>query len=97
MKWTPEKLTQLRRRYPVEDNSTLAREFGCSRKALAFRASTLGIKKTDSYNEARYARLGPKAPEALLRGTRRQIATGTIIVKGNTLTHLSNFSVLRGT
>jgi len=96
MKWTPEKIDQLKSRYPHEDNGALARDLGCSRKALAFRASSLGIKKTASFNEARYARLGPQIPPHLMRGARRQIATGTIIVRGNTLTHLSNASALRG-
>jgi Zn-dependent peptidase ImmA (M78 family) len=96
MKWTTEKVSELRTRYPHEDNATLARELGCSRKALAFRASSLGIKKTEGYNETRYARLGKKPPEHLIRGERRRIETGTVIVRGNTLTHLSNYSIPDG-
>ncbi len=95
MKWTPEKLQSLRTRYPNEDNGLLARELGCSRKALAFRASSLGIKKTEAFNEARFARLGTKAPAHLADGERRTIATGTVIIRGNVLTHLSHFSALR--
>ncbi len=95
MKWTPEKLDALRRHYPHEDNGALAKELGCSRKALAFRASSMGIAKTAACNEARYAGLGRKAPAHLAQGTRRTIATGTVIIRGDTLTHLSNVSVLR--
>lgn len=93
MKWTNEKIEQLRNRYPNEDNGALAHELGCSRKALAFRASTLGIKKTEAANEARYARMGTQLPQHLQRGEKRQIATGTIIIKGHILTHLSNASL----
>jgi hypothetical protein len=95
MKWTPEKLEELRRRYPHEDNGRLARELGCSRKALAFRASYLGIRKTDAANEARYAALSRRAAPEAMGGQQRQIATGTVIVRGNVLTHLSNFSAAR--
>ena len=95
MKWTQQKIDELRRRYPHEDNGTLAREFGCSRKALAFRASFLGIRKTAEANEARYAALSRRAAPESMEGERRQIATGTLIVRGNVLTHLSNFSAAR--
>jgi hypothetical protein len=95
MKWTPEKNEELRRRYPHEDNGRLARELGCSRKALAFRASFLGIRKTDAANEARYAALARRIAPESMEGERREIATGTVIVRGNVLTHLSNFSAAR--
>lgn len=94
MKWTEEKNEELRRRYPHEHNSLLAEEFGCSRKALAFRAHQLRITKTEKYNEARYASMTKKAPEALTEGVRRAIATGTVIVRGNILTHISHASAL---
>ncbi len=94
MKWTPEKVETLRRRYPHEDNGQLARELGCSRKALAFRAHQMGITKTEAYNEARYAALAKKAPEALTQGERRTIATGTVIIRGNILTHISHAGTL---
>lgn len=96
MKWTPEKIEELRRRYPHEDNGTLAREFGCSRKALVFRASHLGLRKTEAANEARYAAMSRRPAPPGEDGERRQIATGTLIVRGNVLIHLSNFSAARG-
>ncbi len=94
MKWTQEKISELRRRYPHEHNSVLAEEFGCSRKALAFRAHQMRITKTEAYNEARYAALAKKAPEALTQGERRTIATGTLIKRGNVLIHISHASPL---
>jgi hypothetical protein len=95
MKWTPEKIEELRRRYPHEDNGPLARDLGCSRKALAFRASHLGIRKTQAANEARHARLARKPPAHLDGCERREIRTGTLIIRGNVITHLSNCSVAR--
>ncbi len=95
MKWTQEKIEALRRRYPHEDNAQLARELGCSRKALAFRASCLRLRKTEAANEARYTRLARKTPAHLAGCERREIRTGTLIIRGNVLTHLSNCSVLR--
>ncbi|HEY5993928.1 MAG TPA: hypothetical protein VIU46_04920 [Gallionellaceae bacterium] len=95
MKWTNEKIDLLRSRYPNEDNAALAKELGCSRKALAFRASSLGIKKTEAANEARYERMSARLPQHLQHGEVRHIATGTVVVKGHILTHLSHAS-LRG-
>ncbi len=95
MKWTNEKIDLLRSRYPNEDNGKLAGELGCSRKALAFRASSMGIKKTEAANEARYAGMGKPIPKHMQGGEKRSIATGTVITRGNTLIHLSNAS-LRG-
>ncbi len=94
MKWTQARLDELRARYPHEDNGPLARDLGCSRKALAFRASSMGIKKTEACNEARYARLGRRPPEEVWNGERRAIATGILIKKGNVLTHLSHASAM---
>lgn len=95
MKWTPEKIEELRRRYPHEDNGRLARELGCSRKALVFRASYLGIRKTEAANEARYAAMSRRIAPENMEGMRREIATGTVIVRGNVLVHLSNCSASR--
>ncbi len=95
MKWTNDKIELLKSRYPNEDNGALASELGCSRKALAFRASTLGIKKTEAANEARYAGMGKLNLKHMQGGEKRSIATGTVITRGNTLIHLSNAS-LRG-
>ncbi len=95
MKWTNDKIEQLKNRYPNEDNGKLARELGCSRKALAFRASAMGIKKTEAANEARYARMAAQIPAHLQHGEKRSIATGTVIARGNALIHLSHAS-LRG-
>jgi len=96
MKWTPEKLEQLKRRYPAEDNAVLAREFGCSRKALAYRAHCEGLRKSDAANEARYAALSRRLVGRGMRGIRREIATGTLITLGNVTTHLSKFTVRGG-
>jgi biotin operon repressor len=93
MKWTNEKIELLKNRYPNEDNGALARELGCSRKALAFRASSLGVKKTEAANEERYARMGYRIPQNLQQGEKRKIATGTVIIKGHILTHISNASL----
>jgi hypothetical protein len=97
MKWTPEKIAELKKRYPHEDNATLAPDLGCTVKALAFRASSLGIKKTNRANEARYDNMGRKKnePESLARCPRRQIATGTLFYTGNGVTHLSSASAGR--
>ena len=96
MKWTPEKLETLKRRYPVEDNGQLAQELGCSRKALAYRAHCEGLRKTDAANEARYAAPSRRLVGRGIRGTRREIATGTLITRGNVITHLSKFTVRGG-
>lgn len=90
MKWTPEKLEALRRRYPHEHNSTLARELGCSPHALAFRARQLGIATTEACDEARHARMASRATEERAPCERRVIATGTLIRNGNVLTHISH-------
>lgn len=95
MKWTNDKIELLKNRYPSADNAKLAQELGCSRKALAFRASTLGIKKTEAANEARYARMSYRLPKNMPQGERRHIATGTLIQQGHVLTHYSHAS-LRG-
>ncbi len=95
MKWTNDKIELLKNRYPNEDNARLATELGCSRKALAFRASSMGIKKTEAAHEARYARMSMRLPAHLPQGERRKIATGTLIQHGHILTHYSNAS-LRG-
>ncbi len=81
MKWTPEKIEELRRRYPHEDNGKLARELGCSRNALAFRASFLGIRKTKAANEARYTLLGR------MEDGKRRIATGVVTTRNGVTTH----------
>jgi len=95
MKWTTEKIEELRRRYPHEDNARLAQDFGCSRKALVFRASHLGLRKTDAANEARYAAMSRRHTPESLPGECREIATGTLIVRGNVITHLSRFAASR--
>ncbi len=97
MKWTPEKVDSLRRRYPDEESARLARDLGCSAKAVALLASRLGIRKSAGFIEARYRKAGVARPGARLDGARRVIATGTVIVRGNVLTHLSNASVHRDT
>ena len=94
MKWTPEKTAELRRRYPDEDNARLALEFGCSRKALAYRASCMGLRKSAAATEARYASMGRRRV-IHPGGDRREIASGTLIVHGRITTHLSNVSAMR--
>ncbi len=96
VRWTEEKVAELRQRYPHEDNKTLAAHFGCSKSALGFRASRLGLTKSAKYMEARYNLSGKNSTRLNLRGERRQIATGTVIVRGNVLTHLSFMSRLGG-
>ncbi len=94
MRWTAKKLKELRERYPHEDNAKLAQEFGCSRKALAYRAHMEGVKKTDRARALTQGGKYRKEPPETEGGIRREIATGTVIVSGHVLTHLSNFGAV---
>ncbi len=96
MRWTEDKLAILRERYPNENNKLLAQFFGCSKSALGFRASRLGLTKSAEYMEARYNASSKAGSRVSLDGERRQIATGTVIIRGNVLTHISNMGVSRG-
>ncbi len=96
MRWTEEKIAILRERYPNENNKSLAQFFGCSKSALGFRASRLGLTKSADYMEARYNISSKAGSRVSLDGERRQIATGTVIIRGNVLTHISNMGMSRG-
>lgn len=89
MRWTPEKIEELRIRYPNEDNKVLAKEFGCTVKALAYRASVNGIRKSEEANQRRYEKSAVTSSD---EGVKRHIATGTVIVRPGVLIHHSNIT-----
>ena len=73
--WTETMLAKVRKRYPVEDTPSLARELGVKVQQLQQKAHALGVSKTVF-----------SSPQV---GTDevRFIRTGTITRSGNTMTH----------
>jgi len=45
MKWTPEARAELRRLYPLHDNTTIGKMLGCTEPAVLNQAHKLGLKK----------------------------------------------------
>ncbi len=62
--WTAEEEQALRDRYPTEDTTALAAEFGCSIQRLYAKANTLGLSKTEAYMEACLQRCGELRAES---------------------------------
>lgn len=48
-RWTPETDAELRRLYPLHDNTTIGRMLGCSESAVLNRAQKLGLKKPEGW------------------------------------------------
>ncbi len=104
MRWTEDKLAILRERYPNEDNQVIAQSFGITRAAVAQRAAILGLAKTAEFSFQYRSRAGmahkrqkAAAPSMVKRKPReetidlpngRKIATGTVYINGNVLTHI---------
>jgi len=92
--WTNKKLEELRERYPLEDNGVLAKYFGCSKKALVMKASSEGLKKHEECNDMRYYDNAIKKLSKNMKGERREIKTGTVIIDGSVTVHISNASFI---
>ena len=65
--WTEQRLTLLRTYYPTMFNDALARWIGCSQRTLERKASELGIKKVDNFNEVRAYDISKLLSEAVKR------------------------------
>lgn len=93
--WTPEKIEEVRRRYPHEDTDRLAAELGCSHKALVYRACILGVHKTDEAKAAIFTRVAQSNFDArhdVATAKKRRIATGVLFEDRGLTVHLSDVS-----
>jgi len=94
---TPAQFDELKRRYPTESNEKLSEEFGIDWWPFRTGITKLGWLKDKAYRSA----VSRKAAQTMQKnrqddnrkiqgGIRRKIATGTVIIKGNVLTHISS-------
>lgn len=93
--WTPEKLDELKRRYPDEGNKALSEHFGCNPSVIKNEAEKLGLKKSDAWKSKNARECGkkslPKKTEAerITAGMKkRAIFSGFLYTRGNVTAHI---------
>lgn len=94
--WTEDKVRLLEERYADADNGALALELGITRKALVYRASLLGLRKSEKSKQQRYEQMSRPTPTVVANARHetpgRRIATGVLFEEHGCITHYSDVS-----